>query len=284
MPGSPWFYLTPAAADRLLRHAGLSLQRLQHEEASLGPDEVRLWRTGIEVNGEIVGEVHRKVPVRHVLAYWPGSDETLDERLIVVLAPYDGLRPDVFGVQVPGAVNHASAVGVLLEALQTLKAQGFTPRRTLYIALYASQGYDFGKTPRVTPDVGEFLAAKAGFGLLTPEAVVSLYGLGGGSGHRLLVGGSGSLHLTEVAERAARLNGVPVRRELAPLDLGVVFDASAAGREASGAPWLTLTWEGSADLLGRPEDDVMALRPKSVGSAGRVLTLLLAWLSHAPAY
>ena len=283
MPGAPWFYLTPEAADRLLRHAGLSLQRLQHEEATLGPDEVRLWRTGVEVSGEIVGEVHRKVPVWHVLAYWPGSDETLDERLIVVLAPYDGLRPDVLGVRVPGAVNHASAVGVLLEALRTLKAQEFTPRRTLYIALYASQGYDFGKTPRVTPDIGGFLAAKAGFGLLTPEAVVSLYGLGGGSGNRLLVGGSGSLHLTEVAERAARLNGVPVRRELAPLNLGVVFDANAAGG-GSEAPWITLSWEGSADLLGHPEDDVTALRPEVMGPVGKTLTLLLTLLSHAPSY
>lgn len=218
-----------------------------------------------------------------VLAYWPGSDETLDERLIVLLAPYDGLRPDVLGVRVPGAVNHASAVGVLLEALRTLKAQEFTPRRTLYIALYASQGYDFGKTPRVTPDIGGFLAAKAGFGLLTPEAVVSLYGLGGGSGNRLLVGGSGSLHLTEVAERAARLNGVPVRRELAPLNLGVVFDANAAGG-GSEAPWITLSWEGSADLLGHPEDDVTALRPEVMGPVGKTLTLLLTLLSHAPSY
>ena len=230
-----------------------------------------------------MGEVHRKVPVQHVLAYWPGSDDNLDDRLIVALAPYDGLRPDVLGVHVPGAVNYASAAGVLLEALRTLKAQDFTPRRTLYIAFYASQGYDYGKTPRFLPDVSDFLAAKAGFGLLTPEAVLSLRGLGGGEGKRLLIGGSGSLHLTMVAERAAHLNGVPVRRNLASLDLGVVFDANAGGGQST-APLVTLTWEGSPELVGLPEDDVSALRLDALEASGRTLTLLLALLSHAPSY
>jgi len=212
----------------------------------------------------------------------PG-DDALDDRLIVLMAPYDGLRADVLGVRVPGAVNDASAVGVLLETLRTLKTQGFAPRRTIYVAFYASQGYDYGKTPRASPDLQQFLFAKAGFGLLKPDAVLYLRGLGGGDGSHLLIGGAGSLHLVDVAERAARMAGAKPARRMTNLDISVVFDKNARG-VASDYPWLTLSWEGSRALRGLPQDTPEALRLPALEASGRTLTLLLALLSHAPAY
>ncbi len=283
LPGSPWFTLTPQAAERLLTQAGMSLTALQRAEETLGPDEVRLWETGLRVSGSLQGEIRRKVEVQHVLAYWPGADPQFDDRLIVVLVPYDGLRPDVLRVEVPGAVDDASAVAVLLTALRTLKAQEFAPKRTVYVAFYAAQGYDYGKAPRTTPDLQSFLAAKAGFGLLTPEAVLYLSGLGGGAGEKLVIGGGGSLHLAEVAEQAARWSGVAVQRQGEALDLSVVFDKNAHGVTAS-YPWIRLSWEGSEALRGLPEDTVQAVRLDALEGSGRTLTLLLALLSHAPTY
>lgn len=282
--GSPWFYITSEAAQRLLQAAGLDLERLRQAEALLAPDEVRLWPTGVRVQAALRGEIHRKVPVTHVLAYWPGVEAGLDSRLVVLMAPYDGLRPDVLGVQVPGAVNHASAAAVLLEALQTLAEQGYRPKRTIYVAFYAEHGFDYGKTPRLLPDLQQFLFAKPGFGLLTPEVVINLWGLGGGDpqGH-LLIGGNGNLHLTQLAERLARLSGTPIRRRLTPLDISVIFDPNARVPNA-GYPWLWLAWEGSEALEGLPADGPEALQAAILERSGRTLTLLLAVLGREPTY
>ncbi len=276
-------YITREAASAILAEAGLSLDQLEHEERLLAADSMELWDTGLDVHMSIEGIPHSRVEVRHVLGYWPGLDESMDDQLTVLMAPYDGFRTDILGVDIPGVVNDASSVGVILEALQTLVDGDYQPRRTVLVVLYAGQGFDYGRTPTSTPNVYQFLNAKPGFSLLTPNVVFWVRAAGGGDGERLIIGGGGHMHLTQLAENAAQLHDIRSRRDLTPLDVSVVY-GEAPLEETGEYAIIELGWEGGEDLLGMPGDDLSALRLDATQNVGRVLTLLLGMMAREPVY
>ncbi len=282
-PCEPRMYITREAASEILAGVGLSLDALEEQEALLSPDTLEIWSTGLEAHMSIEGEVRSRVDVPHVLGYWPGMDEYMDDELIILMAPYDGLRTDVLGVDIPGAVNDASSVAIILEALQTLVDGDYQPRRTILVVFYASQGFDFGRVPDPKPNVQQFLNAKPGFALLNPEVVIWLQGVGGGDGDHLLIGGGGHMRLTQLAERAAQLHHIPTSRDLTPLDVSVVY-GEATLEETGEYPVIKLGWEGGEDISGLPVDDMTALRPEAVQDVGQVLTLILGMMAREPVY
>ena len=282
-PCEPRMYITRQAASEILAGVGLSLEALEEQEALLSPDTLEIWSTGLEAHMSIEGDAHRRVEVPHVLGYWPGMDENMDDQLIILMAPYDGLRTDVLGVDIPGAVNDASSVAIILEALQTLVDGDYQPRRTILVVFYAGQGFDYGRAPDPKPNVHQFLNAKPGFALLNPEVVIWLQAVGGGEGDRLLIGGGGHMRLTQLAERAAQLHRIPTLRDLTPLDVSVVY-GEATLEETGEYRMIKLGWEGGVDLMGLPEDDMMALRPEAMHDVGQVLTLILGMMAREPVY
>lgn len=282
-PCEPIMYISREAASAILADVDLSLDDIEEQEKLLAPDTIEQWNTGLQTRMSIEGIPHSKVEVPHVLGYWPGVDEVMDEELTILMAPYDGLRTDILGIDVPGAVNDASSVGVILEALQMLVDGQYQPRRTILVIFYASQGFDFGRIPDPNPNVHQFLNAKPGFSLLTPDAVIWLRAVGGGDGNRLVIGGGGHMRLTQLAEQAARLHNIRTVRDLTPLDVSVVY-GDTIFEETGEYPIIELGWEGGEDLTGLPADDMSALRPDSVQDVGRVLTLLLGMMAREAVY
>jgi peptide/nickel transport system permease protein len=282
-PCGPVMYITREAAGEILASAGFSLDEIEEQEKLLAPDTIEMWNTGFETRMSIEGVAHSRVDVPHVLGYWPGVDEFMDEQLTILMAPYDGLRTDVLGVDVPGAVNDASSVGVILEALQTLVDGEYQPRRTILVIFYASQGFDFGRVPDPTPSVHQFLNAKPGFSLLTPDVVIWLRAAGGGDGNRLVIGGGGHMRLTQLAEQAAQLHNVRTLRDLTPLDVSVVYGETDL-EETGEFPIIELGWEGGEELTGLPLDDMSALRLDAMQDVGRVLTLMLGMVARETTY
>jgi hypothetical protein len=282
-PCDPRMYITREAASEILASAGLSLDQIEHEERLLAADTMETWNTGLDVRVSMEGIVHSRVEVPHVLGYWPGVDEFMDEQLTVLMAPYDGLQTDVLGVDVPGVVNDASSVAVILEALQTLVEGDYEPRRTILVVFYAGQGFDFGRVPLPTPNVMQFLNAKPGFSLLTPDVVFWVRAAGGGDGDRLIIGGGGHMRLTQLAENAAELHNIRTLRDLTPLDVSVVYGDTPL-EETGEYPIIELSWQGGEDLVGLPIDDISALRQDAMQDVGNVLTLLLGMMAREPVY
>jgi peptide/nickel transport system permease protein len=282
-PCEPMMYISRDAAREILAGVGLSLDYVEEQEKLLAPDAIEIWNTGLEMRMSIEGIPRSKVEVPHVLGYWPGVDEFMDEELTILMAPYDGLRTDVLGVDVPGVVNDASSVAVVLEALQTLVDGQYQPRRTILVIFYASQGFDYGRVPDPTPNVHQFLNVKPGFALLTPDTVIWLRAVGGGDGNRLVIGGGGHMRLTQLAEQAARLHNIRSLRDLTPLDVSVVYGETPL-EETGEYAIIELGWEGGEDLFGLPGDDLSALRVDATQNVGRVLTLLLGVMAREPIY
>jgi hypothetical protein len=274
MYGSPFFYLNEAAANKMLAPADLRVDQLLAKQRNLGLDDVVVWPTGITVDSALVGELQLRVPTKHVIGYWPGADENEDDKLIVVLAQYDGLGYDESGQLYPGANETASGIAVMLELLRSWQESGYQPRKTIIFVAYAGEGFDAGQLPSRQPDVERFISAKFGFAAaFTPEAFVFLRGLGAGSGNHLVLTAGGNLRLAQLFENAAKQMGVRAQRANEEFLLDVIFDSQGVATED--APALILSWSGFEETVGLPADTPETIDPAKLEKSGRVLSMAL---------
>ncbi len=275
MQGSPFFWVTEVAANKMLASAGLTLADLRREQAQLAPDDVKVWRTGVIVNSAMVGRVRKKVPARHVIGYLPGTDTNIDDKLIVVLAQYDGLGLDENGVLYPGANETAGNVAVMLEMLRSWHESGYQPKKTIIFVAYVGEGFDYGQAPNRAPDVARFISGKFGFATaFTPEAFVYLNGLGAGSGKNLELTAGGNIRLAQLFERAADQMGVGTQRTNEDFSLDVIF-GGATNVATSDAPSIGLRWVGAEETFGTPDDTPDAIDPIKLEKSGQTISLAL---------
>lgn len=274
MDGAPMFYISRQAAARILARAGLSLEQLEAETARLAPDEVRRWETSVRLRGRIVGEVHSKVPVKHVLAYWPGRSQTLASELIVVLANYDGVGIDAMGRLYPGALDNASGIATLLELARSWKAAGYEPRKSFIFAAYAAYGFDYGKPPALEPDIKQLLGGKYGFSTaFHHEAIIYLKGLGGS--RTLDVATGGSQHLFQVFQEGARRAGVGVRRTDREVDIAVIYEGGGAIPRGQVAPTARVSSQGWEEVSQTVEGTPARVHPDALAAVGRAISIAL---------
>jgi carboxypeptidase Q len=123
---------------------------------------LRLLKAGqkVEMEAEIKTSFYDKDPQGYnVIAEIPGTDKKLKDEVVMLGGHYDSWH------SATGATDNAAGSAVMMEAMRILKKIGFTPRRTIRIALwsseeqglYGSRGYvakHFGdpKTMALTPD------------------------------------------------------------------------------------------------------------------------------------
>jgi hypothetical protein len=275
LPGGPFFAVTPAGVDRLLAGSTWSVAKLQAAQAELGPEEVAVWRTGVQVESALPGQPQEKVPARHVIGYLPGLDENEDANLIVVLAQYDGLGPDGLGHFYPGANDNASGVAVMLELLRSWQAAEYQPKKTLVFVAYVGEGFEYGQAPSRRPDVERFIGAK--FGSVTAfkqEAFIFLRGLGAGSGPGVTLAAGGNIRLAQLFERSASQFWFDTRRVNEDFTLDVIF-GGARRALTEDAPSLTLSWSGFEETANTPADTPERIDPAKLEEAGKILSLSL---------
>ncbi len=283
MDGSPMFYISKEAADRLLERVGGSVDYFRGRARTLGPDEIATWDTNLRLRGRIVGRVHKKVKVRHVIGHWPGQSDQLDENLIIVMANYDGVGVDEMGNVYPGAVDNASGVATMLEMIRSWKAAGYEPKKTFIFVAYAAYGFDYGKPPNPEPDVRQLLGGKFGFSTsFRKEAIVMLRGLG--RDDRLVAATGGSQHLANLLARSGKQMGAKVERAREGLDIAVVYEGGGAAFKGQEAPTVRLTGGTWREVSQTPADTPEQVKPSSLARVGRAISLFLQILGREVNY
>ena len=288
---APVFYISEGTANRLLASRGVTVADLRAEEDKLGRQEWFGVRTGVRAHARLVGVEHKKVEARNVIGHLPGvagtpGEAQLDQRVILVVAQYDGLGRDVQGTLYPGANDNASGVAMMLELIRAWNEVGYQPKKTFVFVAYAGEGFVSGQVPSRQIDPTTFLKAKYGFASsLEIEAVVYLRGLGAGTGDGLSLSTAGSLRLGELFTNAARRQGVAVRRRDEGINLGVIFESSAVhmggGEEA---PYIVVTWDGYEATSRLATDTVETVDPYKLDQAGRSVSLALMTIGRETAY
>ncbi len=277
------FYISKAAADRLLARIGGSVDYFRHRARSLGPDEVRMWETPLRLRGRIVGRIHKKVPVRHVIGHWPGTSERLAGNLIIVMANYDGVGTDELGQLYPGAIDNASGVATMLELIRSWKTSGYEPKKTFLFVAYAAYGFDYGKPPNPEPNVKQILGAKFGFSTsFKKEAIVRLRGLG--VGKTLEISTGGSQHLADLVERAGKSAGVKVKRVDKDVDISVIYKGGRAVFKGQEAPTLRVFSQGWTRYALTPDDMPDRVSLDNLRKHGRAISIALQVLGREVSY
>jgi len=274
---APSLWISEKLANRLLQNTGQTVARLRALERDLNRDEAAQLPLDVHATFAIHGSIHEKVPVKHVIGHLPGLDTQLNDKLIMVLAQYDGLPPGPEDTFYPAANDNASGVAVMLEAVHNLQVQEYRPKRTFLFVAYAGEGVPYGRTPDAPFAPKDFLKAKQGFSTAFDiEAVIFLRGLGSGNEPpRLDLWSSGNERLVGLFERAARQIGVKTRRTEKPLDISVVFEEGSFRDSADEAPNIELSWQGWDRYSHQPSDTYDRLSPWRLQDAGRVLSLAL---------
>lgn len=117
----------------------------------------RVWRLAradkaprLEMSIDIEESVN-PVPSYNVIAEWPGSDPALRGQIVAVGAHLDSWASGT------GALDNASGVAAVLEAIRILKATGYKPKRTIRVILFGAEEQGlFGSTAYVRRHLGSY--------------------------------------------------------------------------------------------------------------------------------
>jgi peptide/nickel transport system permease protein len=272
----PIFYISPQVADAILSSAGYSLDQVLQRQDRLQPGEGFALRTGVEASVDIAISAPKISSPRNIQAYIPGSDDALDNELVMVLAHYDGQGRDLDGTLYPGANDNASGVAIMLEVARVLKEADYQPRRTIMYVAWAG-----GELYR-PPDFWGMLRERPGFlESYRIAAAIDLRVLGEGAGDTLLLDRGSSNRLIEALQQAARRSKVSAST-LGEGPYGVYGSLYQAPERK--IPYVFLTWDGSGDNVHRPEDTIESIQPGRLGDAGRVVALAVMYLGHEKEY
>jgi len=122
----PSLWISEETANRLLAGSGVTVAELRETNKELPIESNFQLLLQTEVSMEISGTLEERWPVQNVLGYLPGiwgyelCTDCLDTDLIVVMAQYDSPPIGPNGEFYPAAVNNASGVAVMLEAIRVL--------------------------------------------------------------------------------------------------------------------------------------------------------------------
>lgn len=272
----PIFYITSDVAGAILEHAGYSLDEALQRQQSLASGQGFAIRTGVEAAVDIAMSDPQAVRARNVQAFIPGSDNSMDNELVMVIASYDGLGDDLDGTPYPGANKNASGVAAMLEVARLLKQVDYQPRRTVMFVAWA------GAERHSAPDFWGVLRERLGFlEQYRIVAAIDLVGVGAGASDTLLLEHGSSGRLTEALQEAARRIGV-TSSTLGAGPNGVYTRLYPAPEKK--IPYLSVTWSGSGIDVHTPQDTVDHLSEDKLEQAGRIVALATMYLGHEKDY
>lgn len=132
-------WVTEATGRALLKAAGQDLDALI---AAAAKPDFKPIPLGIRSKAHIVSKI-RRMDTANVIAYAPGSDDTLKDQAVVITAHYDHLGigdPDATGDKIyNGAYDNASGVATMLEVGRAFRLSTVKPRRTVVFIAAAAE-------------------------------------------------------------------------------------------------------------------------------------------------
>jgi len=285
---APVLLISEAIANRLLADTGQTVAELRRESSRLITDQLIEFPTNKTVNVSVEGTVKQNQPVKHVLGYIPGTEgvegvQTLDSQMIIILAQYDNPFNNPDGQARPGANNNGSGVAIMLELIRTINESGYQPFKTLLFVAYSGEGLE--QEQLITnADPSQLLSASGTFGsAFELEAMITLRGLGDGTGSGLDLSTSGSQRLANLFEMAAYQAGVSTTRVDEAVDLGVIFRDDPF-QESQKVPQIGLQWQGWQTTADTPLDTVDRISHYKLEQAGETLSLALMMIAREKIY
>jgi len=268
-------WISRSLANRILAPQGYTIEQLLERESRLASGEGIFISTGFTAEISIPTLLRKRVESKNVLGFIPGADTELDGEAILVVAYYDGLGIDPFGVMYPGANDNASGVATMLEIARMWRERDFRPKRTVIFVAWA------GGERHERADIDRFMRARKGFiGAYRIAAVVKLSGVGAGAGDAILLRNSTSGRLTELFQEAGRRVKVPITTKGRGL-----HDRFGVDRDLDRKiPQIELTWDGSDVTAHTPEDATENISPDKLEKAGRTAALALMVLAREKQY
>ncbi len=254
-PAAPCLLVSAAAADRLLRAAGRSLD----SASTVGQP----FPTGVTVHVSVPLASNPHAQGRNVLGLWPGADPALADQVLILGAHYDHLGRDPDGTLYPGAIDNASGVAVLLEIARVWREQGYRPRlNVLFAAWDAEEAGLLGSA---------YYVAHPRYPLQQTRAMIQLDCVGGPDQRLAVTQDARNLHAA-LLDSAAQLG----------LTLGLM-DYEGGSDHASfsnaGVPAVMLIGADVIPLIHVPTDTSAAVRAGPLHQAGVIVSLTLARLS-----
>jgi peptide/nickel transport system permease protein len=285
---SPVLMISEAMANRILHGTGYSVEDVRLQIDALMPDDYIQIPTETEIAIEVEGSFYEKGESRHVIAHLPGAAglgaTKMDQELIVVIAKYDSPPPAPGGEPSPAAIDNASGVAVMLEAIRAMQESGYQPYRTFLFVAYSGEGLEYGNRIS-TPEISKLLETKFGFSeAFEVEAVIDLRGLGTRTGEELIIGTAGSERLGTLFEETARRLGVPTSRADEGLDISIVFGSGSRRESGQEAPRVTIRWEGWEAYSQTLRDTPSAISEEHLEQGGEVVASSLMVLGREVQY
>jgi peptide/nickel transport system permease protein len=285
---TPVLMISEAMADRILRGTGTSVSELRIRIDDLIQDERLEIPTETQVALEVEGSIFEKGETRHVIAHLPGTSglgaTKMDQQLILVMAKYDSPPPIPREGPTPAAIDNASGLAVMLEAIRAMQQSGYQPYRTFLFVAYSGEGLEYGNQVS-KPEISKLLETKFGFSeAFEVEAVIDIRGIGTQTGEELIIGTGGSARLGTLFEESARRLGVPARRADEGLDISIVFGSGSRRESGQEAPSVTIRWEGWEWYSQTMRDTPAAISVEHLEQAGEVVTLSLMVLGREVQY
>lgn len=278
-PTIPIMRIRPEVAQAILAQAGHTISDLttgRVEVSQQGPG----WSAhDLDVSVRMavdLGEPESStVPV--VLGHLLGSDFTISNELVVVLANYDGLGIDPDGTVYPAANHNAAGIAVMLEVARLWQQEELDPRRSvLFIAWGGGQLENDGLNDFLAEERSiRHLPAVASRTRLTPRLVLQLDYLGAGGESLVLQPGSNSRFIDLLRESAAD----------ADINLITEADESAPRIEKWYSPsgaWLSFAWEDAEE--DPTEDSLDRIDAAKLQSIGQVVSHILTQVVRQTSY
>ena len=276
----PIMLVSQQTADMLLRTAGSSLAELDAWRAALAPGTIQLTAEGTMLNIAVSAERSENFldeAYVNVLGVIPGQGYLTGQadQIIVVSAYYDGLGTDPRGVIYPGANDNSSGVAVMLELARLLNTSAYQPDKTVLFVAWTGGERQEGLS------ITNILNARAGASEMTVETVMELSGVGYGTGTAISIGSDSSYRLVQLFQQAAKRYDAPTTT----LGRGPHYDLPAistfGGRDAA---TLSISWDGSDDLVHTPADTPALIDPAKLQQVGQSVYLTLLVLSREAEY
>ena len=288
---TPSLWITEEMGNRLLADSGYTIEKLRQMNEELPLEAIQQLPLHKEASIAVSGTLEERWPVQHVLGFIPGNSgyefctDCLDRELIVVMAQYDSPPIGPNGEIYPAAIDNASGVAVMLEAIRVLQEADYQPYRSFLFVAYSGEGLDGGESA-FEPDVSQFLQAKTGFiSTYNLEAIVQLRGLGSSTGKALTVSAEGSLRLAKLLGKSARQMGVKVERVNEAIDIGMIYDNGNRTQESGQeAPIVRLYWKGWQKYSRLPTDRLENVSEQNLEEAGRALAMTLMIMGRETVY
>ncbi len=267
----PAFWLTAAAADRVLGAVKTSVVQERATRDAAGATAPSALATGVKACLKAGVVVLESATGHNALGSIDGRDPDLRGEVVLVGAHMDHLGLDAQGRIYNGADDNASGAAVLLHVAQTLKDNGWRPKRTILFVGFGAEEQGL---------VGSrHLAEGLPFDHDALVCVLNMDMVGQGTTQVTLAGVKRS---AAMGERLLGYLPEALKKQVVPED-----DLDASGDHwpfaEKGVPAFFLATRGEHPNYHALGDDAANLKPECLEAAARVLGALIVRLGEDPA-